>query len=86
MSHPRKLEKLLGAALMRDEEFRTLLFKDPAVAAKSVGIKLKEEEVAYIKTLDAKKFETIAMDIRHFPNPHSAIWRAKKPKFERGKL
>ena len=74
MSYPRKLEKLLGSALMRDEEFRTLLFKDPAVAAKSVGVKLKEEEVAYIKTLDPKKLDSLAKELRHLTTRNSLVW------------
>jgi hypothetical protein len=69
MAYPKKLEKLVGAALVRDHEFRDLLFKDPMAAAKSAGVRLTEEEAAHIHELlrhvERKKLESFAEDLHH---------------------
>jgi hypothetical protein len=75
---PKKMEKLVGAALLRDAEYRALLFKDPAQAAKLAGITLTDQQLQQVQEvmgrLDPDKFEKYVDQLHSFQPPHAVAW------------
>jgi hypothetical protein len=59
MASQAQLDRIIGKAL-HDTAFRRLLFDDPAAAARSLRLKLDEDQLARIRKLDPAALEQVA--------------------------
>jgi hypothetical protein len=75
---PRKMEKLIGAALTRDAEYRALLYKDPMQAANLAGVKLTAQQLQQVQELlerlDASTLESYVNKLHAFQPPSAVAW------------
>lgn len=58
-----RLATVLGRAVM-DEKFASDLHRDPAGAAKNIGVHLTTDEIAAVKGIDATKLTAASSGIR----------------------
>ena len=66
-----ELERLIGRAVL-DREFRERLFADPETTIREAGFDLSEEEMAGLKSIDARKARALLAEAEAIP---SSEWK-----------
>lgn len=71
-----ELERLLGHAVMADNQFRKLLCNDPRKAAEDLGIALTDDQVDMLLHVNKRRLDGMARSASHLlVRPLTSSWR-----------